>query len=144
MGHQIEYFASVPELNVRRWLDQLDGFYCSDPGDVPFCWEGGLRSGGTFWANMAPEVGNFSLAMKYSGFYHRQPIAVDFARRFEAEFWAACGAIPLLRLDEYLLGEWHQAVGREWEDLTNPVEELRTWLQSRDSHWDWLVPDPSG
>jgi len=141
VGHQIEYFASVPEPAVRRWLDRLDGFYCSDSGDVPFGWEGSLRSGGTFWAYMAPQACNFSLAVKYSGLYHQQQPAVDFAQRFESEFWEQFGSVPLLRVDEYLVGEWFRAVGREWEECERPVEELLAWLQSRDSHWHLLTPD---
>jgi hypothetical protein len=142
MGHQIEYFASVPEPSVRRWLDRLGGFYCSDPGEVPFSWEGSLCSGGTFWANMAPHACNFSLDMKYSGLYFAQQPAVDFARRFEAEFWEQFDTVPLLRVDEFRVNEWYRAVDREWQDYERPVEELLAWLQSNaDSHWHWLTPD---
>ncbi|OWK45246.1 hypothetical protein [Fimbriiglobus ruber] len=141
MGHQIEYFASVPEPSVRRWLDRLGGFYCSDPGDVPFSWEGGLRSGGAFWAHMAPTACNFSLAMKYSALYHNLPEAIDFTRRFEVAFWEEFGPIPLVRVDEYLVGEWYRAAGRDWEEFDRPVEALLAWLQSRDGHWDLLAPD---
>ena len=105
MGHQIEYFASVPEPSVRCWLDRLSGFYCSEPGDVPFCWEGSLRSGGTFWANIAPHACNFSLDMKYSGLYCEEQPAVDFARRFEVEFWEQFDTVPLLRVDEFRVNE---------------------------------------
>jgi len=131
VGHQIEYFAAVPEANVRGWLDRLDGFYCSDPGDVPFSWEGQLRSGGTVWAHMAPAACNFSLAMKYTALWSGWPPAVDFARRFEAEFWEQFGPVPLLRVDEFLVGEWFRGVGREWEQFERPAEELAEWLRAR-------------
>lgn len=140
MGHQIEYFASVPEPAVRRWLDRLDGFYCTDLGNVPFGWEGSLRSGGAFWAYMAPAACNFPLLEKYSGLYHGDAHVVEAAHRFEAEFWAEFGSVPLLRVDEYLVGEWFRAVGREWQEFERPVDEFLAWLQTRDSHWHWLTP----
>lgn len=144
MGYQIEYFALVFEPYVREWLAKLDGFYCSDPGDVPFSWEGELRSGGTFWARLAPTACNFLLAMKYTPLYHGDLPAVDFARRFETEFWEQFGSIPLLRVDEFLVGEWYRAVGRDWEEFKNPVEELTYWLRTQeehDDHWHLLVPE---
>lgn len=140
MGHQIEYFASVPEPAVRGWLDRLNGFYCSDPGEVPFSWEGDLRSGGAFWAHMTPKACNFSLAVNYSGLFHSDANTVEAARQFETEFWAEFGPIPLLRVDEYMVGEWYRAVGREWAEFEQPVDELRAWLGSHDSHWHWLAP----
>lgn len=145
MGHQIEYFAPTPEPAVREWLDRLDGFYCSDPGHVPFSWEGQLRSVGTFWAHMAPAACNFSLAMNYSGLWSGWPPAVDFARRFEAEFWEHFGPVPqLLRVDEFLVGEWCRAVGRKWQEFERPSEELAAWLRAQDEyddHWHLLTPD---
>jgi hypothetical protein len=69
---------------------------------------------------------------------------VDFARRFEAEFWSGHGPVPLIRLDEYLFNEWQREVRQEWEDLANPVELLLEWLQSRDSHWHLLDPPEGG
>lgn len=141
VGHQIEYLASVPEPVVRRWLDRLSGFHYSDVDDPMRNWEGQLASGGTFWAHMAPTVCNFSLGMKYSGLVSAWPPAVDFARRFESEFWEEFGPIPLLRLDEFLMGEWFRAVGRDWWEVTQPVKELWAWLQSRDGHSDWLAPE---
>jgi hypothetical protein len=146
VGHQIEYFASLPEPAVHQWLNRLNGFYCSDPRDVPFSWEGKLRSGGTFWAHMAPSACNFSLAMKYSCLYHGDLPAVDFARRFEAEFWEHFGPVPLLRVDEFLVGEWSRAVSREWEEFERPAEELAEWLRTRDEyddHWHLLAPGRS-
>jgi hypothetical protein len=143
VGHQVEYFAAVPEAAVRGWLDRLRGYYCSEPGDSTTAWEGELASGGTFWAYLTPAACNFALALKYSGLYYQQPPAVDFARRFEEEFWEQFGTVPLLRVDEYLVNEWHREVGREWEEFPQPVEELRSWLHSRDSHWHWLAPNAS-
>jgi hypothetical protein len=140
MGHQIEYMAAVSEQAVQQWLAQLDGFYCSDPGEVPVSWEGALRSGGTFWAHMTAEACNFSLAMKYSGLYHGNTPAVDFANRFEVEFWNVFGPVPLLRLDEYLFNAWQSETGQEWEAIANPVDALLNWLHSRDSHWHLLAP----
>jgi hypothetical protein len=141
VGHLIGYFASESEKAVRRWLDDLKGFYCSDPGEVPVCWEGELQSGGTFWAHIAPAACNFSLRMNYTGLYHGQEAAVEFAGRFETEFWERVGPVPLLRLDEYLPGDWVRATGREWWELEAPVQTLRGWLRSQESHWDWLMPD---
>lgn len=144
MGHHIEYLAAVSDQAVQQWLGGLDGFYCSEPGDRLLSWEGALCSGGTFWAHMAAGVCNFSLAMKYTGLYFGQPPAVEFARRFETEFWAGCGPVPLIRLDEYLLNGWQREAQREWEDLANPVELLLEWLQARDSHWHLLTPPERG
>jgi hypothetical protein len=145
VGHQIEYFAQTAVPSVRAWLDRLDGFYYSDPGDVPFNWEGQLRSDGTFWAHMAPEACNFSLGVKYTGLWSGWPPAVDFARRFEAEFWDQFGWVPqLLRVDEFLVSEWFRAVGYEWEAVERPVDELMRWLRANDEyddHWHLLTPD---
>jgi hypothetical protein len=77
--------------------------------------------------------------MKYSALYHQLPEAVDFTRRFEAEFWEQFGPVPLLRVDEYLVSEW----GREWDQVERPVEALLAWLGSRDGHWHLLTPDMS-
>jgi hypothetical protein len=142
MGHQIEYFAPVPEPAIREWLDGLKGFYCSDPGEAPFTWEGELPSGGAFWAHMAPAACNFSLAMNYSGLFSGWLPAVEFAHRFEVAFWGRFGAVPLLRVDEYLVSEWSRAVGRAWWEVGRPVGALHAWLQSRDSHWHWLARSP--
>jgi hypothetical protein len=141
MGHQVEYFATVGEPAVRRWLDTLDGFYCHEPGDRTVDWEGRLASGGTFWAHMTPATCNFALCLKYSGLYYREAPAVDFTGRFESEFWAAVGPVPLVRVDEYLLGLWYRDVARDWEDMADPVGELLGWLKTRDSHWHLLTAD---
>lgn len=153
MGHNIEYFAAVPEPVVRRWLDRSDGSYFPSIDGGPSGWEGRLESGGdTFWAYMRPAACNFALSMKYSGLYHEFPAAVDFARRFEAEFWGQFGPVPLVRVDEYLVGEWYRAVGRrDWWEFERPVDELMAWLPSQESHWHRLdpngqpaAPDPGG
>jgi hypothetical protein len=142
VGHKIEYFASLAPSAVRAWLDGLDGFYYSDPGDPIADWEGRLASGGAFWAHMAASACNFSLAMNYSLLLGEWPPAVDSARRFEAEFWSRFEAVPLLRVDEYLVGEWLRSAGREWWESPDPIEELLAWLGCHESHWAWLTPEP--
>lgn len=141
MGHQVEYFVNVERPSVRSWLDRLKGFYCHEPDDRTEEWEGELASGGTFWAHMMPAACNFSLCLKYSGLYYREAPAVDFATRFEAEFWNGVGRVPLVRVDEYLIGEWYRAVVRDWEDMDDPAGSLLSWLKGRDSHWHLLFPD---
>jgi hypothetical protein len=93
---------------------------------------------------MIPAACNFALRLKYSGLYYQEPPAVDFARRFEEEFWGQFGAVPLLRVDEFRVNEWCRDTGRDWWEFPQPVEELRAWLQSRDSHWHWLEPKAGG
>lgn len=141
MGHQVEYFANVEATAVRSWLDRLKGFYCHEPGDRTEEWEGELASGGTFWAHMTPTACNFSLCLKYSGLYYQEGPAVDFAGRFESEFWTAIGPVPLVRVDEFLVGKWYGDTDRDWEDMADPVGELLAWLRGRDSHWHLLTAD---
>jgi hypothetical protein len=136
VGHLIQYFTSVPEPMVRSWLARQSGFYCHEPDDGLKRWEGEMGSGETFWANVAPHTCNFALCMKYTGLYIQQAPAVEFARRFAREFWRYCGPIPLLRVDEFLVGQWCREVGRDWETFEQPVEEFLSWLNANDDHDD--------
>ena len=52
MGHLIEYLISVPEPDIRSWLDRLPGFYCTEADDPTKDWEGELAGGGAFWARI--------------------------------------------------------------------------------------------
>ncbi len=132
MGHQVEILRRRGCASVaRRWLDGLSGFYYHEPGDRTEDWEGELASGGTFWVHMMPAACNCSLCLKYSGLYHRQEPAVDFAARFESEFWSGVGKVPLVRVDEYLVGLWYGDIGQGWDDMADPVGELLAWLKGR-------------
>ena len=88
-----------------------------------------------------PTACNLSLCLKYSGLCYREGPAVDLATRFETEFWSGVAKVPLVRVDEYLVGEWYPAVGRDWEDMTDPAGELFSGLGGRDSHWRLLAAD---
>lgn len=47
----------------------------------------------------------------------------------------------MVRVDEYLVGEWHRDDGRDWEAMADPVGELLSWPKGRDSHWHLLTAD---
>jgi hypothetical protein len=123
----------------------LDGYYCSEPNEVPACWDGRLRGGGTFWAAMVPDFCQFTLSEKYTGFWLGQSEAVGFTARFEAEFKERFGPLPLIRLDEFVMGKWEQVGGRDWWwESARPFESLLDWLQTQtdyDDHWDLLATD---
>jgi hypothetical protein len=146
MGYQIEYIVAAPEQAIRSWLETLSGFFYPDPGDVTFGWEGGLRSGSdSFIADAVADVTKFSLGAKYSWLFNEYPPTVDFARRFEREFWRKVGPFPLIRLDEFLRAEWEKHVGKQWWQIDKPAAPLLDWLATREpTHWTLLFPRDAG
>ena len=135
MGHQVEYIIDLPPARTREWLSSIDGRWATpaSPNESPwgeFAW-----GGQTLHTTLGPAACWVCVPqIKYSWLLDPSP-SVEWVARFERWLGEVLPGVRLVRLDELLRLAWEREVGRDWDEVPDPVGVLWDWLPAQEEEY---------